>query len=208
MFGATLRCKVCNQYVPDRCTCKPELPKCDPTQEACPRCGNTTRKDLSCEFWKHVEGLADKTKYPKMPEPDTTHFSGGARERFKYHSLDQVVEYANARVAHVTASLMVQLKEMEELKDAAYTERNQVVAALSKAFPSGVARTAIPGWAEEWHGCVFIDLPTGQASWHFHDSQAHLFEHLKPYTGKWDGHTTEEKYKRVALLRNQGWSWG
>lgn len=92
------------------------------------------------------------------------------------------------------------LKEMEARKDAAYYERNQVVAALAKCFPSGVARTAIEGWSEDWHGCVYIDLPTGQVSWHFHDSQAHLFADLPPYAGKWDGHDTPEKYRRVASL--------
>lgn len=93
------------------------------------------------------------------------------------------------------------LRDMEARKDAAYLERNQVVAALAKAFPSGVARTAIEGWSEDWHGCVYIDLPTGQASWHFHDSQAYLFDGLPPYTGAWDGHSTEEKYRRLAALR-------
>lgn len=95
------------------------------------------------------------------------------------------------------------LKEMEARKDAAYLERNQVVAALAKCFPSGIAKTAIEGWSEDWHGCVYIDLPTGQASWHFHDSQAYLFADLPAYTGKWDGHTTEEKYRRVSMLAAQ-----
>lgn len=93
------------------------------------------------------------------------------------------------------------LAEMEARKDAAYLERNQVVAALAKVFHSGVARTAIEGWSEDWHGCVFIDLPTGQASWHFHDSQAYLFADLPPYTGQWDGHDTPEKYRRLAALQ-------
>lgn len=92
------------------------------------------------------------------------------------------------------------LVEMEARKDAAYYERNQLVAALSKLFPAGVARTAIEGWEPAWHNCVYIDLPTGQASWHFHDSQAHLFAHLPPYEKPWDGHTTEEKYSRLAAL--------
>ena len=92
------------------------------------------------------------------------------------------------------------LRDMEARKDAAYLERNRVVAALAKAYPSGVARTAIEGWSEDWHGCVYIDLPTGQASWHFHDSQAYLFADLPPYTGKWDGHDTPEKYRRLAAL--------
>lgn len=95
------------------------------------------------------------------------------------------------------------LAEMEARKDAAYLERNQVVAALAKVFPSGVARTAIEGWSEDWFGCVYIDLPTGQASWHFHDSQAYLFADLPPYPGQWDGHDTPQKYRRLATLKAQ-----
>ena len=92
---------------------------------------------------------------------------------------------------------------MRQRKDGAYLERNRVVAALASCFPSGIARTAIEGWDEEWHGCVYIDLPTGQVSWHYHDSHAHLFAHLPPYTKPWDGHTTEEKYERVVLLKHR-----
>lgn len=98
--------------------------------------------------------------------------------------------------------LQLELKEMRGRKDDAYFERNQVVAALAKCFPSGIAKTAIEGWSEDWHGCVYIDLPTGQASWHYHDSQAHLFAGLPPYTGHWDGHDTPEKYQRLAALPN------
>ena len=93
-----------------------------------------------------------------------------------------------------------QLADMEARKDAAYLERNQVVSALAKCFPSGVARTEIEGWSDDWHGCVYIDLPTGQASWHFHDSHAYLFDSLPAYAGAWDGHSTEEKYARLAAL--------
>jgi hypothetical protein len=87
--------------------------------------------------------------------------------------------------------------ELEGHKDRAYLERNKLVALLSKVFPSGKKKTAIEGWSEDWHGCVYIDLPTGQASWHYHDSQASLFEHLPLYQGAWDGHTTDEKYERI-----------
>jgi hypothetical protein len=64
----------------------------------------------------------------------------------------------------------------------------------------GVAKTAIVGWSPEWHGCVYIDLPTGQVSWHYHDREAYLFENLPPYEGEWDGHDTPEKYRRVEAL--------
>lgn len=94
-----------------------------------------------------------------------------------------------------------ELASMEQRKDAAYLERNRVVAALAKCFHSGVKKTAIEGWSEDWHGCVYIDLPTGQASWHFHDSQAFLFTGLPRYEGTWDGHSTDEKYDRLAKLK-------
>lgn len=86
--------------------------------------------------------------------------------------------------------------------DQAYEERNKLVAALARLFPSGVRKTAIEGWDPAWHGCVFIDLPTGQVSWHFHDREASLFDGLPPYEKPWDGHTTPEKYERVAALQS------
>lgn len=103
-------------------------------------------------------------------------------------------------VKYIRADEVARLKER---KDGAYLERNQVVATLAKCFPSGIARTAIDGWDEEWHGCVYIDLPTGQVSWHYHDSHAHLFAGLPPYNRAWDGHSTEEKYQRLAALTPQ-----
>jgi hypothetical protein len=91
------------------------------------------------------------------------------------------------------------IEKLEAARDGAYAERNRLVAFLASIYPSGVKKTAIPGWDEAWHGCVYVDFPTGQASWHFHDNEAHLFAHLPPYDGEWDGHTTEEKYERIFL---------
>lgn len=88
----------------------------------------------------------------------------------------------------------------KEDKDQAYFERNNVVAALARLFPSGITKTNIPGWSEDWHGCVYIDLPTGQISYHFHDSQGYLFEDLGSYVGEWDGHDKDEVHRRLATL--------
>lgn len=101
--------------------------------------------------------------------------------------------------------------EITDAKDAAYLERNKLVALLATLYPSGLKRTAIEGWSEDWHGCVYIDFPWGQASWHYHDSHAHLFEGLPPYAGVWDGHSTEQKYSgieyatrlRIGLQKSQ-----
>jgi hypothetical protein len=84
--------------------------------------------------------------------------------------------------------------------DCAYEERNRVVALLARLYPAGIKKTAIEGWDPEWHGCVYVELPTGQCSWHFHDRDAHLFEGLPPYPGEWDGHTATEKYERIEKL--------
>lgn len=105
-------------------------------------------------------------------------------------------ELYNAIPAILTA--IEGVEEMRESKDAAYLERNRLVAFLARQFPSGIARTAIEGWSDDWHGCVYIDTPEGQMSWHYHDSHTFLFEGLPPYVGKWDGHTTDEKYERLA----------
>lgn len=93
---------------------------------------------------------------------------------------------------------------LEAQKENAYAERNQVVACLARMAmildcKVGLKKTAIDGWETEWHNCVYIDLPTGQVSWHYHDSHAWMFEGLPAYEGEWDGHTTEEKYERTRL---------
>jgi hypothetical protein len=103
----------------------------------------------------------------------------------------------------MAAQYAAQLDQVREQKNGAYLERNRCVAliarmALALGQRAGVARTAIEGWSEDWHGCVYIDLPAGQASWHYHDSQASLFDGLPAYKGAWDGHSTPEKYERVA----------
>lgn len=85
----------------------------------------------------------------------------------------------------------------------AYRERNQLVAALSKVFPSVLAPAtdAEPGWST----VVMIQLPTGQVSWHIKDSEIpEFFSHLvRDTNATWDGHTTEEKYRRLNALEGK-----
>ena len=141
--------------------------------------------------------MTDNIELPPCKFPDNGNRGFDIKDVEDYARTAILADRARQAPAPVEVS---RLAEMEARKDAAYLERNQVVAALAKCFPSGVARTAIEGWSEDWHGCVYIDLPTGQASWHFHDSHAHLFADLPPYTGQWDGHGTPEKYRRLATM--------
>lgn len=82
-----------------------------------------------------------------------------------------------------------------------YEERNNLVLALSKIFPSCIG---LDSDAEhlEWSYVVAIDLPTGQVTWHVHaDKIDRDFQHLEINPDfVWDGHTTEEKYERLAAL--------
>jgi hypothetical protein len=92
------------------------------------------------------------------------------------------------------------IKTLEVEKEDAYRQRNYLVATLARLFPSGIRPTNIEGWDPEWHGCVLIDLPTGQISYHYHDREAHLFEDLPPYTKEWDGHDKETVHSRLVGL--------
>jgi len=115
----------------------------------------------------------------------------------------------DATIARLTAELeaaRAQIEHQRENKDAAYLERNKLVALLAAIFPAGIKQTAIEGWSNDWHSCVYIDFPWGQASWHYNDSHASLFAHLPPYACEYDGHTTEAKYAGIIEASRQDWS--
>lgn len=83
------------------------------------------------------------------------------------------------------ANLLLQI-EIEDVKRN-YPVRNKLIyAAVTNAQFFGMeAGFRIDPNEEEWP-VAYIELPTGQVSWH-------LPRHVK----EWDGHTTEEKYRRI-----------
>lgn len=91
-------------------------------------------------------------------------------------------------------------------RDAAYTERNRLVAALARVcMENGLSAWLAdhqddPTWDPEWRTIVFIETPQGQMTWHLHDSDVPLFPDLPRGPNMWDGHSTEEKYERLAKL--------
>ena len=92
------------------------------------------------------------------------------------------------------------LERVREEKHGAYHERNQLVAALSKLYPSHTCQHPVEdtAWDPEWLTIVCVHLPTGQVTWHIHLSERPLFAHLPKSANHWDGHTTGEKYRRLA----------
>ena len=47
---------------------------------------------------------------------------------------------------------------------------------------------------------IYVQLPTGQCSWHISPDDSYLFMHVEHAPTVWDRHTTEEKYERVRKL--------
>lgn len=61
-----------------------------------------------------------------------------------------------------------------------------IILAMAKAHTIGLrVGVRIDPKEPDWP-VVFIELPTGQVSWH-----------MPPHAREWDGHTTEEKYARI-----------
>jgi hypothetical protein len=88
----------------------------------------------------------------------------------------------------ILAGLLQQIEELDSQR--AYDRRNELVSeavctALSLGLATGYSDDPKePGWV-----VTYIELPTGQVSWH-----------LPSYI--WDGHTTQEKYARCRSYYN------
>lgn len=96
-----------------------------------------------------------------------------------------------------------ELARETDSKNRAYKERNALVAALSRIFESHLCKhdENDTTWERDWMNIVCIHAPVvGQLTWHLHDSDLPLFKHLQEGPNHWDGHTTEEKYLRLASL--------
>lgn len=112
--------------------------------------------------------------------------------------------------SHELWELTAEVDQLNKTKDNAYSERNKLVCLLTKLFPSSIEDHVLKEgepWDEEWRKVIFIDLPTGQCTWHIHRDELPMFAHLTSQGRIWDGHTTEEKYKRIANMYLRPWSW-
>ena len=111
------------------------------------------------------------------------------------HQLDFILEL----VGGVPMRSEAEYVEVVEAKDQAYRERDCLVALVSKHYPSHLCRhpDEDTSWEDDWRWIVCVHLPAGQVTWHIHDSELSMFEHLSQEAGHWDGHSTDEKWKRV-----------
>jgi hypothetical protein len=111
-----------------------------------------------------------------------------------------VVEAIRGRGANVR-ELADRAEQAEAERDGAYRERAQLLALLATHYPAVLAPA--PDVDEEGWQILYLDLPTGQASWHIAPRDGDLLGHLAVAPAddpraQWDGHTTAEKYGRIA----------
>ena len=81
----------------------------------------------------------------------------------------------------------------ESTPDEAYLDRNmavQVLAKMANQLGYNIGIKDDPEWP-----ILYIDLPTGQVSWHIPKNE--LIEVFQEYSGKCDGHTLKDKRKRL-----------
>lgn len=83
-----------------------------------------------------------------------------------------------------------------------YRERAFLIAHIAALYPSAIVYGADPenpGWP-----VIYITTARGQLSWHLSSDDLDLFAHVPVREGDeapvWDGHTTSEKYWRLAGL--------
>ncbi|MEA4926828.1 MAG: hypothetical protein VB084_16165 [Syntrophomonadaceae bacterium] len=84
---------------------------------------------------------------------------------------------------YILAEILKSIKDNDTNYDARYKLVFQAVCvALENGLQAGVRMDeSEPEWP-----VLYIELPTGQVSWH-------MPQHIKA----WDGHDTEEKYRRI-----------
>lgn len=118
-----------------------------------------------------------------------------------------------ATIREVAASLLADgwtspedVAALRAERDAAYRGRAELLAVLANVFPAQMheADPATPGWP-----VLFLDTPEGQVSWHINPDDLDLFDTDKYALANdedpagrvvWDGHTNEEKSRRLHRL--------
>jgi len=118
-----------------------------------------------------------------------------------------------AAMRESVARLTSERHEAVAAKDNAYRERDMCVALIARGAAALGYRVGLGqhnpldiAWEQDWRTIVFVDLPTGQVSWHIHDSERPWFEDFPTYDSEWDGHDTAEKYRRVMAFVKNAWS--
>jgi hypothetical protein len=79
-----------------------------------------------------------------------------------------------------------------------YRERSRLIAFLASRFNCSLEPARDCEDDPDFNWVLYVDMPTGQVSWHIADWDLDLFDFVKRNEGRvWDGHDNDEKYKRI-----------
>jgi hypothetical protein len=95
-------------------------------------------------------------------------------------------------------TLLGEIATLRAALDDVYRERNAVVAALIRTNGWPASLMAAPD--EEGWWIVYAETPLGQVSWHVNPVDVRLFDDVPRRGADWDGHDTDTKYERIAML--------
>jgi hypothetical protein len=102
--------------------------------------------------------------------------------------------------------LMDTVERLKESLDGVYAERNLLIALVAKlslqmGYTVGIGKDNDPDIGPEWKNIIYVEIPhygrTEQLSWHLHQNEMINFKNVPLYSRIWDGHSTEEKYRRI-----------
>lgn len=208
----------CTEEVGSSCDCSchriSSPPQGGNQEKRCPRCGEVIPWDLLGEHFCKEKVKASGGCTNESPCKNSMLRWVHSDRCKEFNDSKRKLGVLNKRVAELTevitgekVDLLNKLNHLTYQKDGAYSERNKILSMLAHlanfmGWKVGIGQhpESDTSWDKDWRTILFIEFPTGQGSWHFHDSEVHLLNGLPKYDGKWDGHSTEEKYKRLAEL--------
>jgi len=116
-------------------------------------------------------------------------------------------EASSNELLELAKKAMGALEKANQNLNEVYAERSKVVLSLARSASRlghrvgwGLDLSMDPEDAMAWP-ILYIDLPTGQVSWHMTAEDRKSSSGFPAYAGKYDGHSTEEKYQRLAAWK-------
>jgi hypothetical protein len=100
------------------------------------------------------------------------------------------------------SALKAENAELRKQKDTAYAFRQRLAAILATGFPSVKFKTTDTDFGK-WSTCLYIQLPTGQISFHYHDDDAEWLDGIATAEqNPWDGSSAETHLERLERLHD------
>jgi hypothetical protein len=115
-------------------------------------------------------------------------------------------DHLDTRITQKLLDQQGQINDLTKQRDGAYRERAQLLAWLAALHPA-VRTLAVDVTEPGWQILYINPAAGGQLSWHIAPADVELFDHVEYVPANsgderalWDGHTTTEKYERIASL--------